>query len=150
MKSQDGQVQLRRTGFRWIKTYALLEPLQELRGHMEAPSIDHPERLLQLWVRSIDTLRRLIQAMQSLWRRRSTFHIIAWLEAARKYGSARKPICRTFTLARGMNGIRTGGSPLLCSGCVNSARLMVGPLRSRFRCAEGGSERAADIVAEFL
>jgi len=49
---------------------------------MEAPSIDHPERLLQLWVYSIDTFRRLIQAMQSLWRRRSTFHIIAWLEGA--------------------------------------------------------------------
>jgi hypothetical protein len=35
--------------------------------------------LRQLWACSIDTLRRLIQAMQSLWRRRSTFRIIAWL-----------------------------------------------------------------------
>src|SRR5215831_17387956 len=45
MKSQDGQAQLRRTGFRWIKACALLEPLQELRGQMEAPSIDHPEAI---------------------------------------------------------------------------------------------------------
>ena len=45
MKSQDGQVQLRRMGFRWSKAYAHLEPLQQLRGHMEAPFFDHPEAI---------------------------------------------------------------------------------------------------------
>src|SRR5215470_9276596 len=45
MKSQDGQAQLRQTGFRWIKAYALLEPLQQLREYMEAPSFDHPEAI---------------------------------------------------------------------------------------------------------
>src|SRR5215813_937478 len=83
MKSQDGQAQLRQTGFRWIKAYALLEPLQQLRGHI----LIIRKRLLQLWVCSIDTLRRLIQAMQSLWPRRSTFHIIAWLGAHENMGA---------------------------------------------------------------
>src|SRR6266480_7054935 len=45
VKSQDGQAQLRRTGFRWIKAYALLEPIQQLRGYMEAASFDHPEAI---------------------------------------------------------------------------------------------------------
>ena len=49
---------------------------------MEGPSFDHPEAFRQLWACSIVTLRRLIQAMQSLWRRRSTFRIIAWLGGA--------------------------------------------------------------------
>src|SRR5262249_49154859 len=40
---QDGQTQLRRTCFRWINACAPLEPIQQLRGHMEAPSFDHPE-----------------------------------------------------------------------------------------------------------
>jgi hypothetical protein len=75
--------ELRQTGFRWIKAYALLEPLQQLRGHI----LIIRKRLLQLWVCSIDTLRRLIQAMQSLWPRRSTFHIIAWLGAHENMGA---------------------------------------------------------------
>src|SRR5260370_34921885 len=37
--------------------------------------------------------------MQSLQRSRSTFHINAWLGGACKYGSAQKPICRTFARA---------------------------------------------------
>jgi putative ABC transport system substrate-binding protein len=45
--------------------------------------------------------------------------------------------------------LRTSGSPLSCTGCANSAGSRVGPSRSRFD-AEGRSERAADIVAEFV
>src|SRR6266404_8056001 len=61
MKSQDGQVQLRRMGFRWSKAYAHLEPLQQLRGHMDAPFFDHPEAIAA----AMDVLDRHLAALNS-------------------------------------------------------------------------------------
>src|SRR5260370_6462628 len=61
MKSQDGQVQLRRMGFRWSKAYAHLEPLQQLRAHMDAPFFDHPEAIAA----AMDVLDRHLAALNS-------------------------------------------------------------------------------------
>ena len=74
--------QLRRTGFRWIRAYAPWSQPSNREGKWRPLLSIIRKRLRQLWACSIDILRRLIQAMQSLWRRRSTFRIIAWLGGA--------------------------------------------------------------------
>src|SRR6516164_1522129 len=68
-----------------LRAYALLDPLQQVRGYMEAPTSDHPEALAA--------------AMGVLDR-----HLAALNSGDAVAGSARKPICRTFTPAWGMNG----------------------------------------------
>jgi hypothetical protein len=60
----------------------LLEELQELRGHMEAPSIDHPEAIAAAMGVLDRHLAALIRQCSRSGPRRSTFHIIAWLEGA--------------------------------------------------------------------
>jgi len=103
MKSQDGQAQLRRTALRWIKAYALFEPLQQLRGHMEAPSFVHPEAIAA----AMGVLNRHLAALNSgdAVALAQTLHFPHYrLAGGRMNGSAQKPIYRTFTPAWGMNG----------------------------------------------
>ena len=69
---------------------------------------------------------------------------------SRRARSSRRSCRPSGSWARARRRLGSHGSPLLCSGCANSAGSRVAHVAIEYRWAEGRSERFAEIAAEFV